>query len=64
MFFRQLTWADLIVTDLLDRFVMFNKNDGSDSFLAGHKNLTCLVKHVLDLPNIKKYVAKRRQSIG
>uniref|UniRef100_A0A915KMZ0 GST C-terminal domain-containing protein n=1 Tax=Romanomermis culicivorax TaxID=13658 RepID=A0A915KMZ0_ROMCU len=61
---NQLTWADLMVAELLDRFAMFNKNDGGDSFLASHKNLTRLVKHVLALPNIKKYVAKRPQSVG
>uniref|UniRef100_A0A915JCX9 Glutathione S-transferase n=1 Tax=Romanomermis culicivorax TaxID=13658 RepID=A0A915JCX9_ROMCU len=25
---NHLTWADLMVAELLDRFVMFNKNDG------------------------------------
>uniref|UniRef100_A0A915K7L4 glutathione transferase n=1 Tax=Romanomermis culicivorax TaxID=13658 RepID=A0A915K7L4_ROMCU len=54
-----LSWADLLVAEQLDRLILFNK---SDSILAGHKHLAHLVKHVHELPNIKKYLASRPQT--
>uniref|UniRef100_A0A915K820 glutathione transferase n=1 Tax=Romanomermis culicivorax TaxID=13658 RepID=A0A915K820_ROMCU len=54
-----LCWADLLVAELLDRLTLFNK---SDSILTGHKHLAQLVKHVHELPNIKKYLASRPQT--
>uniref|UniRef100_A0A915J7C7 GST C-terminal domain-containing protein n=1 Tax=Romanomermis culicivorax TaxID=13658 RepID=A0A915J7C7_ROMCU len=57
----RLTWADLLIGEFIDRFVLFNNKN--DSILAGHKKLAQHTKLIHELPNIKKYVANRPQTL-
>jgi len=55
----KLSWADIVVAEILNRFVtIFDK----PTLLSGHQNLIDLMNKVHELPNIKKYVDGRPQT--
>jgi glutathione S-transferase len=56
---KKLSWADIILAELLDRFVTCY--DGP-ALLSGHPNMEKLMKMVHALPNIKKYVDGREKT--
>lgn len=55
-----LSWVDLVVGEFLERCISLFDNE---SLVAGHKNLANLVKHVHELPNVKKYVDSRPKTM-
>jgi len=51
---KQLTWADIMIADFLDRLTLLDAH-----ILDGHSGLKQFVHHIHDLPNIKKHIEHR-----
>uniref|UniRef100_A0A914WDM6 glutathione transferase n=1 Tax=Plectus sambesii TaxID=2011161 RepID=A0A914WDM6_9BILA len=49
---KQLTWADIMIADFLQRLSWVDS-----TVLDGHSGLKTFVRHIHDLPNIKKHTA-------